>query len=256
MTPEKTKPVIHAYVVIHYGRDYLPYALRSIIDHVDQVHILYTPHPSHGHSTTAPCPETKDDIFQVADIGSPKVRLYELSGIRQEGPQRDYAVELCRKAGAEMVLVVDCDEVWPSEVLGRALEYAWTENKARSWLVNMLHFWRSFNFVCRDEGWPVRIIDLRHPLGTVGYISKEEIGQVMHFGYAVPNAIAAYKWLIHGHKYELRRDWFETKWNAWPPPPDCHPTNDQGFWNPEPFDKERLPLLMREHPFWGKERID
>jgi hypothetical protein len=247
--------IVHSYTIAHYGKDYLSAALRSIIDHVDQAHVIYTPHPSHGHSTNVPCPETQDDIFKAADIGSPKVHRYELMGIRHEGPQRDYAVELCRKAGAEMVLVVDCDEVWPENVLSAALSYAWYENKARGWLINFTHFWRSFNWVCRDQGWPVRIIDLRHPLGTIGYIPKE-FGDIWHFGYAVPDSIMTYKWRIHGHRNELRRDWFETKWNAWPPPPDCHPTNSEGFWNPEPFDKEKLPEIMRTHPFWAAERID
>jgi hypothetical protein len=254
MTPEEKKPRVHSYSVIHYGKDYLPYALRSIVDHVEQAHVIYTPHPSHGHSTSAQCPETEEDIFKAADIGSAKVRRYELSGIRYEGPQRDYAVDLCKQAGADMILVVDCDEVWPSEVLSKALEYAWQENKARNWLINFTHLWRSFNYCCKDQGWPVRIIDLRHSDG-LAYIPKE-FGEIYHFGYAVTSKIMEYKWAIHGHKYELRRDWFGTKWNAWPPPPDCHPTNDQGFWNPEPFDKEKLPPLMREHPFWDRERIE
>jgi hypothetical protein len=255
MTPEETKPRIHAYMIVHYGISYIPVVLKSIIDPVDQVHILYTPHPSHGHQTTAQCPETREEIWAASEIGSNKIKRYELKNIFHEGPQRDHAVEVCRQAGADMILVVDCDEVWPSEVLSKALEYAWTENKARAWLVNMLHFWRSFSWVCRDEGWPVRIIDLRHPMGTVGYIPRE-FGPILHFGYAVPDAIAVYKWKIHGHKYELRPDWFETKWNVWPPPPDCHPTNSEGFWNPEPFDKEKLPLLLHDHPFFRLERID
>jgi hypothetical protein len=248
-------PRIIAYMIVHYGVDYIPYALRSIIDHVDQVIILYTSHPSHGHSTTAQCPETKEEIWAASDIGSDKIRRYELKNIFYEGQQRDHAVELCRQAGAEMILVVDCDEVWPSEVLSKALEYAWTENKARTWLINFTHFWRSFNYVCRDQGWPVRIIDLRHPQGTVAYIPKE-FGDIYHFGYAIRTELLEYKLKIHGHKNEMRRNWLNTKWNAWPPPPDCHPTNDQGFWNPEPFDKESLPEVLHSHPFFNLERIE
>lgn len=247
-------PKVIAYSIVHYGADFLPYALRSIIDHVDEAIVLYTPHPSHGHSTTAKCPETKDDIFKAADIDSPKVKRYELKNIFYEGQQRDYAVELCRQADADMILVVDCDEVWPTEVLGRALEYAWVEDKARNWLINFCHIWRSFNYCCRDQGWPVRIIDLRHQ-GGVAYIPKE-FGDIYHFGYCIRNDIMAYKLKIHGHKYELRSGWFENRWLIWPPPPDCHPTNERGFWNPESFDKEKLPPLMREHPFWNLERVE
>lgn len=250
-----TKPRIVSYSIVHYGADYLSYALRSVINHVDQAIVIYTPHPSHGHSTTVQCPESESDILQAANIDSDKVRTYTLSGIRHEGPQRDYAVEMCRQAGADLILVVDCDEVWHSDVLTKALDYAWTENKARNWLINFTHLWRSFNWVCRDQGWPVRIIDLRHPMSTVAYIPKE-FGDIYHFGYCIRNNIMDYKLRIHGHKYELRSGWFENRWLIWPPPDDCHPTNSEGFWNPQPFDKEQLPPLMREHPFWDLERVE
>lgn len=245
---------IHAYMVAHYGIDYIPYALRSVINHVELAHVIYTPHPSHGHQTQARCPETKEQIWSSTEIGSDKIRRYELSNVFYEGPQRDNAVNICRAAGAEMILVVDCDEIWKDEVLSAALHYAWHENKARNWLINFTHLWRSFNWVCRDEGWPVRIIDLRHTQG-LGYIPKE-FGEIYHFGYAIRDELLRYKLQIHGHKDEMRPDWLETRWSVWPPPPDCHPTNERGFWNPEPFDKERLPELMKSHPFWNLERID
>lgn len=250
------KPKVVAYMIAHYGASYIPYALKSVIDSVDQAIVLYTPHPSHSHQTDAQCPESEADILHAANIGSDKVRTYTLSGIRHEGPQRDYAVEMCKQQGADLVLVVDCDEVWPANVLQQALEYAWTQNKARQWLVNMSHLWRGFNHVCRDQGWPVRILDLRFPLSgsSVGYIPKE-FGDIYHFGYAVTNDIMRYKWAIHGHKSELRPNWFKERWEAWPPPPDCHPTNERGFWNPEPFNKELLPLLMRDHPFYNLEMV-
>lgn len=243
-----------SYTITHYGADYIGYALRSVIDQVDLAYVIYTPHPSHGHQTATRPPETKEQIWQATEIGSDKIRRYEMSGLLYEGPQRDHAVGLCKAAGAEMILVVDCDEIWGQETLSAALYYAWHENRARNWLVNMTHLWRSFNFACRDEGWPVRIIDLRHTDG-IGYIPKE-FGEIWHFGYAVRDEIMRYKWQIHGHKQELRPDWLETRWSAWPPPADCHPTNERGFWNPEPFDREKLPGFMREHPFYNLEKID
>jgi len=246
---------IVAYMIAHYGASYIPYALKSVIDHVDEAIVLYTPHPSHSHSTTVQCPESEADIIEAANIGSDKIKVYTLSGIRHEGPQRDYAVEMCRQRGADLVLVVDCDEVWPSDTLTKALKYAWQENKARQWLVNMTHFWRSFNWVNRDQGWPVRILDMRHSLGTIGYIPKE-FGDIYHFGYAIRDELMRYKLQIHGHKNELRPNWLKEKWEVWPPPDDCHPTNERGFWNPESFDKEQLPLLMRYHPFYNLEKVD
>jgi hypothetical protein len=109
-----------------------------------------------------------------------------------------------------------------------------SNDDGRNNLMNMVHFWRSFNWACYDDGWPVRIIDLRYENG-VNYI-PHDLGRVYHFGYAVTNQVMKYKWQIHGHKNELRPDWFMEKWHRWPPQLDCHPTNDNHFWTPRMFN--------------------
>lgn len=255
------KPVIMSYTVLHYGIDYLPYALRSIYDHVDRLNIIYTPHPSHGHNTNAAPPETRDELLNAAFEYDPdkKISWYETDWIKQEGQQRATAVQICKQNGADLVLVVDYDEVWPAATLERALDFAWKYNSARNWLINFTHFWRSFDYACKDNNWPVRIIDLRRDDETVDYIPTE-LGDIYHFGYAVTDEIMHYKWLIHGHKNEMRPGWWD-KWNAWPPAEDCHPTNGlkdngEGWWNPKPFNKQQLPKLMHSHPFYEMERID
>lgn len=247
---------VHSYSVVHYGKDYLGYALRSVYDHVDQLHIVYTPHPSHGHQTPHAPPESKEEIIAAAFAHDPdgKVKWHEVREHYYEGQHRDHAVRVCLDAGAELVLVVDCDEVWRGETLGKALALVEREDKARNWLINFTHLWRSFDWCCRDQGWPVRVLDLRHEQGTA-YIPKE-FGEIYHFGYATRSGLMWYKWQVHGHKNELRPEWWNERWQAWPPVPDCHPTNKEGFWNPERFDKENLPEFMREHPFYDLERID
>lgn len=245
--------IVHSYTAIHYGVDYVGWALKSVIDNVDVAHIIYTPSPSHGHQADVECPESRDDIWKVTDIGTNKIRRYEMS-YGNEGQQRDWAVAQCVRAKAELILVVDCDEIWQPDILKEALDHVWQQNSARNWLINFTHLWRSFNHCCRDENWPVRIIDLRHSEG-IGYIPKE-LGEIYHFGYAVRGSLMQYKWLIHGHKDELRSNWFEEKWNSQVLPVDCHPANERGFWNAQLFDKRRLPEFMREHPFYSLERIE
>lgn len=77
---------------------------------------------------------------------------------------------------------------------------------------------------------------------------------VYHFGYAIPDKLMRYKWLIHGHKDELRPGWFEAVWQA-DRRTDVHPTCELDFWTPEPFSKTKLPSYMSKHPFWDKEKI-
>lgn len=247
---------VHSYTVVHYGADYISYALRSIYEHVDQAHIIYTPHPSHGHQTDQPPIETRDEIQAAALAYDPerKIRWYDIRNAYYEGKHRDQAVKICKDAGAEMILVVDYDEVWPQSTLKTALSRVAESNFAREWRINFTHLWKSFDYACYDQGWPARILDLRHN-DEVAYIPKE-FGEIYHFGYAVRDEVMRYKISIHGHKNEMRQDWLEKQWAAWPPAKDCHPTNEEDFWTPVKIDKHELPLIMREHPYYDLERIE
>jgi hypothetical protein len=256
---------VHSLTILHYGKDYLSYALRSIYHSVDVCHVFYTPTPSHGHNTNIPPIETKEELMQAAYAYDPenKIKWYDMLGLRHEGEQRDLALETVEAAGAELVVVVDYDEVWDKDILSMMLTEVWENSNSRNHLVNMIHFWRSFNYVCCDNGWPIRIINLRYSemnYRVAKYLSPD-IGRVYHFGYAITDKVMNYKWQIHGHKNELRPNWFSTYWSAWPPIENCHPTNgrneqDEPFWTPEPFDKEQLPEFMRQHPFYNLEKIE
>lgn len=252
---------VNSYTIAHYAKDYIATSLQSVYPAVDKSLIFYTPHPSHGHAVDVKPIESRQDI-QDAILEYPaitdKVLWYE-TDIWQEGQQRDYALSVA-SASAQLIAVVDYDEVWGNGVLERVLEHVWQANSARRWLLNFSrHFWRSFNWAATDDNWPVRIIDTRHSEG-VAYIPKE-LGEVWHFGYAIETKTLLYKLAIHGHRDELRPNWFEEKWQAWPPVDDCHPTNGrkengEGWWNPEPFDKWQLPEIMYSHPFFNLERIE
>jgi hypothetical protein len=252
---------IHSLTILHYGADYLPYAIRSVYPLVDECHVFYTPTPSHGHQTDTPPIETKNELMQAAFACDPdnKVRWYDMLGVNQEGIQRDLALQTVQGAGAELVLVLDYDEIWAQDTLALFLSEVWERGGTRNNLVNMIHFWRSFNWACYDEGWPVRIIDLRYSSGT--HYLPTQVARVFHFGYAVRDAIMQYKWEIHGHKNEMRLGWLDNIWPTWPPPDNCHPTNGRNergkpFWTPKPFDKSLLPEFMQEHPFYDLDKIE
>ena len=251
---------IHSYTVCHYGKDYIGWALRSVFPFVEQAHIFYTPTPSHGQRSSVRPIETKQQIIEEAyqfDYNN-KIVWHDQSNILHEGNQRDNAVAVCKEAGADIIIVIDYDEIWNSQVLERALEIV-IAGQARNWLLNFTHLWRSFNDCCRDEGWPVRFIDLRVDDDSNGFIPKEA-GDIYHFGYAITDKVMKYKWEIHGHKSEMRPGWLDNQWQQKPPVENCHPTNsrneeDIGFWNTEPFDKYQLPEFVRQHKFWHLDKI-
>lgn len=252
-------PRIFSYTICLYGLDYLSFALKSVSPLVERSYVLYTPHPSHGHSSPLNPPESREEIMaSIPEWG--KLTWVDTDGFYDEGPQRDYAVNMLTRDGADLILNLDYDEIWSVDVLDRAIKEVWDRNIARNWLVNMIHHWRSFGYACYDDGWPVRLIDTRKLKG-VEYLGSNEIGRVNHFGYAITDKILRYKLSCHGHKDELRPNWYEEKWLAWPPPKDCHPTNGikqdgTGWWDPVPFDKNLLPEVMKSHKWFNSEKIE
>lgn len=249
-----------SYSIIHYGLSYLSYALRSISPLVDRSYIFHTSHPSHSHKSTLDNPETREEIMASipADEWS-KLIWVDTENFWDEGPQRDYAVKTLMNEGCDLILNLDYDEFWSLDTLEKSLQHVWDSNNARNNLINFRHMWRSFSYSCIDDGWPVRIIDTRHQSG-VSYIPKE-FGDIWHFGYAITDKILKYKLSCHGHKDEMRPNWYEEKWLAWPPVEDCHPTNGikqngEGWWNPKPYDKTLLPAVLRDHPWYNVDKIE
>lgn len=254
---------VYSYTIAHYGRDYIGYSLKSIAPLVDRLYVFWTSHPSHGHRTNIEPIESKrhilDSITDSLGYSLDSKLHWQETDIWNEGQQRDFAVQTLQNDNADLILVMDYDEIWHPHVLDKALNHVWQTNGARNWLINFRHAWRSFNYMCDDQNWPVRIIDTRHS-GGVGYVPKE-LGDIYHMGYAITDKVLRYKLSIHGHKDELRPNWYEEKWQAWPPPDDCHPTNGKndegvGWWNPKPFDKRELPYVLHSHPYFNVDKIE
>lgn len=248
--------MIIACYVLHYGREWLKYSIRSVIDRVDEVCIFYSPIPSHGHGTNMVNPETRGDLLEITQQfeHKHKVYWYDAPGpFEHEGKHRTWAVNTCRERGADKVLVVDFDEIWPPAYLEYALA---NSDDFRTYRVSMRHFWRSLGWYCDDPAMPTRIINWTSKMGEEGYLDPDEC-KVLHMGYAQSPAIIEYKQSIHGHKGEWRDGWFENIFMAWKPgDKDVHPTNID-YWTPvQLYWKSALKPLFSDHPYWGKEIIE
>jgi hypothetical protein len=227
--------------------------MRSVCKLVDEIRIFYTPTPSHGHGLAGVSnPETRNELLNITQEfklreNYPNVFWHDAkpNSLAHEGIHREWAVETCKQAGAELVLVVDADEIWDTVHLSNAIATAITYPQ-RSFRVYMMHFWRSLWWVCNDGAAPTRLIKPNTPpeMGE-GYIHE---GKVYHMGYAQSPEIIKYKQSIHGHKNEWRKDWFETVFLPWRPGDlaDVHPTSID-YWHPEPYGDFRIPHLFSGH---------
>jgi hypothetical protein len=258
--------VIAAYYALHYGKEWLEWSMRSIREHVDEIHVFYVSRPSHGHQTELICPETGLELRSIAD--NYDALWWNCSHLHfdWEGNHRDFAVHTLIQRGADTILVVDADEIWPQDHIKQVLDVAEKEGTAIN-RVFMKHFWRSLKWVCNDEAAPVRVLKpnyVQEPAGPLSptHIEETYIGgddKVYHMGYAQTPEIIFYKQKIHGHKGEWRDGWFENIFLPWRPgDDDVHPTN-LNFWNPERPDfstYQQLNLLCGDHPYFDVDLIE
>lgn len=257
------RPKRIAYWALHYGKEYLAWSVRSVQDEMDELHFLYSPRPSFGYESGMACPDTEEELrMEAARFATKPIIWHRSDGWRAENQHRGSIEQIAKNVGAETVLVVDADEVWPRAALVGALQEA-EATEAFQFLPRFVHFWRSFNWVCEDPSRPVRIVRY----GKTGHHFLGQVDPVLHFGYAQSEELTKYKISIHGHKSEWRPEWMEKKFMAWHPGDgmvDVHPTcgfnntfNDY-FWTPRPIQRDILRVVnetLHDHPYSGKDVI-
>ena len=237
-----------AYTALAYGSPYLPWAIRSVIDHVNEYYVLYSADGSHSHKSTLPLPvsESRSNLLRLAKlVAGDKLRWID-GDWTQEGEQRDSIHTIV--PDADVILVLDYDEVWQDVPL--IIEQA-TGHENR---VSMVHFWRSFHrAVLHDPAYPIRVIRPKtEAIGTTVHPAP-----IAHMGYAIPSELMTYKRGIHGHKAQFRTDidWWADRWmvNA---QHDCHPVGSE-YWNPEAVNPlDYMPDFMQAHPYFDKDVIE
>lgn len=243
---------IASLTIVHYGCDFLRWSIRSVASQVDEIVVLYSDKPSHGQSTSLICHDTEAALRAEAEAGAGDAPLKWISSRwASEGAHRD---ALWEHTDAELIVIVDADEFWPEDYLAHAIAYA-KNSGARNFLVRMIHFWRSFGWVCRDAMMPVRI--MRRSGSGDDFVPNPEgdWSPIYHFGYARKPGDILYKLSIHGHRAEWKKGWFEGTFMKWPPGNDLHPTCDS-TWGAEPFDREKFPAELRDHPYFDMEPIE
>lgn len=247
------------YTALRYGADYLGYAIRSIIDNVDEHHILYATRPSHGHSSDAVCPDSEDELHEIAwQAAGSKLKWHRGEWV-YEGEQRNSILQYA--PDADVIIAVDSDEIYQPKLIDFMMQGVRAHEDFQPFhymRVPFIHYWRSFHkCVLHDPAYPIRMIfpKVKPELGT-GTLSPE-FGVVNHMGYATRPEIVAYKWQIHGHKSELRQDvnWFQDVFMA-NRQTDCHPVGSE-YWNAEQVNPlDYMPYWMWQHPFYEMDVIE
>lgn len=244
-----------AYTALHYGTDYLDYAIHSVIDEVDEYHVLYTDKGSHGSRASIRCPESRHELYRLALAASGNKLVWHDGEWAHEGQQRDSIHSFA--PDADVILVLDSDEIWAPGGAKYAIVDA-LEGHAREYRMPIIHYWRSFRrCVLHDPAFPIRVImPKRTYLGNINVTETLHVSPINHMGYAQRSQIVLYKLFVHGHRTQFRGDidWFRDRFMA-NAQKDCHPVGSE-YWNPEEVDPlDYMPSWMSEHPYYKMELI-
>lgn len=239
------------FLPIYYGREYLKESLLSIRDHCEKVVVAYTHKPSHGHDSGQPCPDNYIDIKSTCELVLGDKLIWDEQdryGAENEHRQKVHYYS----AGYDLILSIDADEVYEPAELKSALEYANNGQARRYGLKGYLNFWRSFNHVCTDGFRPIRIENMNRQNNDQDF---ECPLTVYHFSTAQSSRIMDFKYSVFGHASEVRPNWLRDIYYGWKPGQNDVHCVAFGIWNPEPFDKNKLPELLKKHPNFNKEII-
>lgn len=248
-----------AYIMLHYGKDYLQYTIQSVHDVVDKVIIIYSSIPTH-HQSDMPCPDSREELVTICR-SFPKVQFVDITGevimkkkhggSISENWHLNHAFRYSDKY--DVMLRLDSDEVWEPSQVEDAIRQASGIKAKYIGIDGFIHFWRSFNWMNVDGFRPVRL----HNLRAEGATNECVKSTIYHFGYAIKEEMMNYKWSCHGHHTEEKQGW-RNKWKKWEPGCSCeylHPVTDAYWHRAEWFDKNKLPEMLKSHPYFNLEII-
>lgn len=239
-----------AFTRLHYGADYLASVIRSTEGFAERHVVLYTAVANFPQITNLPCPDGHDQLLSIAQEAS-NGRMEWVEGM-PIGAQS--AMEL--HPDADLILELDADEVIQPELFESILKsYEAGELTNRYYRLPMLHHWRSFNYVCRDQLRPVRIYLPRIPENGDPHYYPED-GYIHHFGYARNLTDTRYKLALSMHGHEFRPGWWNEVFMKFPDRlEDLHPVVN-GIWRAEPYAPQGLPGFMHSHEYFGRGVIE
>lgn len=228
-----------AYIPLHYGAEYLNACIKALHDHVEKIVILYTSQPSYGHSQNWQCPESEQELKDIAFAASSKVEW--VPGIyTRENQHRSRIMEFAD--GYDLILSADADEVWHPEDIQPALKAAYDGTCKRYGIDGFVNHWKRFSLHCHDGFRPIRIVRVDNKYDGEGVVKA----RIYHFGYCQKLQIIKYKWSCHGHHNELRDNWLEEKMLS-ETLTDLHPVAI-GLWNAADYDTSTMPEVLKNHP--------
>lgn len=244
--------MIDALTRLHYGSPYLDAVIRSTEGLAERHWVVYTDVPNFPGTPTIPCPDTREQLFEIATIaGGDRLRWID-------HPAPGVSVVLNDHPEIGLLVEVDSDEVIHQDLAADIRrKYLAGELLYSRYRVPMCHHWRSFRHVCHDGQWPIRLYLPHAEHDEVGWYPRMNPERYFHhFGYTLPRVFMEYKWMLSIHRPELRPEWWAEIYDCWPERrKDVHPVS-VGMWDVVEMADSELPACLITHPYRTMEVIE
>ena len=273
-----------AVLCVYNEEEYLEYAVRSIAPAVDEVILCLGMAPYTAYNPRAREISRADRTESIVDALSREIpKLSVVKGLwSSEVEHRNAGLELCLERGSDYYWLVDGDEVYREDHLTNIREELIRRPDVGTFIVKCHIFWRSFSYriPAGELTWrPRRIFKItrfrkflglrfRHTCRFVGQNEMNSMGPIYefppdraifyHFSYARSTKAMEDKFRTFSHAHEIGPEWLSRVWQRWPQERqmrDIHPIDPPKFPRALRQDPEDLPLLMRNHPFYGMDLI-
>jgi hypothetical protein len=252
-----------ALVLAYNQEDYLAYCVRALAPHVDAIAVAHSDAPWTAYNRHARgqfiVPDRTREI--LASLESEIQHLSTVEGLWDtEEAMRNGAMDLLRRAGMDVCLIVDADEFHPESGIERLREHIERENSPGTVYFSKYHTcYRRFDYIVESEHrTPVAVhLDAdttfllrRLPAGRITYVPDSI--HFWHMGYVLSDERMWEKLHTFGHAHEVVPGWFEEKWLNWTPGTrDLFRKEPRSRWpRTLKIDPATLPAILHSHPYF------
>ncbi len=276
---------VTAVFCVYNEKEYLEYAVRSILPAVDGIYICLGLASYNAYNPAARTFSKPDGTEALVDrLGRMDPKIKVVKGVwSSEVEHRNAGLELCLKDGTDYHWLVDGDEIYRKDHLDFIRQELSHHPKVGTFIVKCHIFWRSFSYRIPAERLPWRprrifkmtrfrrILGLGFPhrLRFIGQNEANSVGEVYeipssqavfyHFSYARSRQAMEDKLKTFSHAHEIGPRWFADVWLAWAANrqmSNIHPTDPPKFPSAVYQPPNDLPEIMRSHPYFHRDIIE
>jgi hypothetical protein len=217
---------------------WLPTMVEGCYAAVDKLYFLVSSRPWKGEPG-----DNEKTIQAIRSCSDPDDKLMIAEGDWSvEADQRNAGLDLCRRDGLELCVIIDADEIYDPATLCFLLEMARLQRRASVWSISQVTYWKSYRYKIDGTGHngqnaivrlgDVRFKTIRNTTASETTLIPSQFGVCHHLSYARTNEEIIKKLAHFSHAHQICPGWLDGVWHRWDREPtlqNLHPVRPNLF---------------------------